>query len=204
MRWSTAPCTSIISTRCSQAESESSTRRSRNGTRQTMSLAKERFCPGGPVVDCSCTRASPDRSSASTRSRPPGKPATNQRRSSSTMNESAKMSLNVGSCLALNKRKRERQRVGAIVQSEVGVAGPEANPAHSEAQCRAGYGAFMPAEVSRDGQDVLRDIGYRRCAKCARKRVRFRPASCVVPTLETALSLGTNAPATMPPVQRHP
>ena len=44
--------------------------------------------------------------------------------------------------LAWNNRERERKRAGAIGPCEVGVVGPEANPAHSEAKCRAGFGAL--------------------------------------------------------------
>ncbi|MXY58164.1 MAG: molecular chaperone SurA [Gammaproteobacteria bacterium] len=43
--------------------------------------------------------------------------------------------------LAWNKRQRELATV-AFGPCEVGVAGPEANPAHSEAKCRAGFGAL--------------------------------------------------------------
>ena len=44
--------------------------------------------------------------------------------------------------LAWNNRERARKRAGAIGPCEVGVVGPEANPAHSEAKCRAGFGAL--------------------------------------------------------------
>ena len=54
MRWSTSLRTSIISIRCSQADSPSSSLRCRNGTRQTRSFAKERFPEAGLAVDCSC------------------------------------------------------------------------------------------------------------------------------------------------------
>ena len=40
--------------------------------------------------------------------------------------------------LAWNKREQERKRPGAVGPCEVGVAGPEANPAHSEAPGRLG------------------------------------------------------------------
>ena len=37
----------------------------------------------------------------------------------------------ISDSLAWNKRERERKRPGAVGPCEVGVAGPEANPAHS-------------------------------------------------------------------------
>ena len=52
------------------------------------------------------------------------------------------MTVRHGDSLPWNKRDRERKRPGTVVPWEVGVAGPEANPAHSEAKCRAGYGAL--------------------------------------------------------------
>ncbi len=75
--------------------------------------------------------------------------------------------------LAWNKRERERKRPGAVGPCEVGVAGPEANPAHSEAQRRAGFGA-LPRNCRSTGGSPFDQRSWRRsrpgrCWPCGRR-----------------------------------
>ena len=91
--------------------------------------------------------------------------------------------------LPWNKRERERKRPGAVGPWEVGVAGPEANPAYSEAKRRAGFGA-----LPWNKRLSLRDVGDERRVGATLSRPKGVPTSArTAPNGTSALFHGRSA-----------